>query len=193
MKKRLGRKEPRKSVAAAFARVVVAATFVVGAACTDSTGPGGEVRIEPAAPTITLQSTPQGQILNTTVTLTNSTEHPVAFSSCGISLERPGMPALPPGKSEWETVWARICYLLEVNPAALSSVFPDYTSEVLQPGQSITIPVYAVVGQAPYTNFTGAPGTYRFHISLSTQILGRYYPLPYESSVSDSFTLLPAS
>jgi hypothetical protein len=150
------------------------------------------VRIVPASPTVALQSPQQGLTLNTSVTLTNATGHPVAYYSCGISLEKQGMPALPPGKSGWETVWSRICYVLELGPATLSSLFPDYVGEVLQPGQSVTIPIIAAVGQLPYPSFTGEPGTYRFHVSLFSQILGRYYPAPYESSVSDSFMLLPA-
>ena len=50
------------------------------------------------------------------------------------------------------------------------------------------------VGQPPYStfDFKGEPGAYRFHFLLSTEILGTYYPVPYELSVSDSFTLLPA-
>ncbi len=180
------------NTALGFSRVAILTSLVVGAACSDSTGPAAGVRIVPATPSVALQQTPQGATLNTSVTLTNTTQHPVAYSSCGISLEKRGLPELPPGKSGWETVWSRICYVLELGPAALTSVFPDYVSEVLQPGQSITIPIIAAVGKPPYPNFTGEPGRYRFHVSLFSQILGRYYPFPYDSSVSDSFLLLPA-
>jgi len=102
---------------------------------------------------------------------------------------------LPPGKREWEPVWSRICYLLAVNPAALSTTTigdPFFYGAVLKPGESVTIPVVAIVGQSPYPNFMGEAGLYRFRLTLATEFMGTYYSLPYESSVSDSFTLLPA-
>lgn len=196
MNSRPGKKAVGKRVSG-FAWMAVAATFVVGTACSDSTGPVEQVvRIEPAAPTISLQATPQGTTLNTSVTLTNASSRSLRWSACGVGLEKAGLPALPPGKRAWEPVWARICYLLAVNPAALSTTTagdPIYLGAVLKPGESVTIPIVAIVGQSPYPNFTGEAGLYRFRLTLSTEFMGTYYPLPDESSVSESFTLLPAS
>jgi len=198
MKSRHGQKEVRERAAAGFARVTIAAILVVGVSCTDSTGPARRVTIVPAAPTVALQTTPQGQALNTSVTLTNTTAHPIAWSSCGMTLEKAGLPELPPGKGSWDTVWQSICLMLDNIPAAdattSSSFSPLFPSPILRPGESVTVPVVVSVGQPPYStfDFKGEPGAYRFHFLLSTEILGTYYPVPYELSVSDSFTLLPA-
>lgn len=186
-----------KTVVSGFARVAILATVVAGAACTDSTGPVVRVSIVPAAPTIALQSTPQGQALKTSVTVTNSSRYPVAYTSCGITLEKAGMPQLPPGKSDWEPVWHSICYVLEINSAAGSATSPqagpEFVGTVLQPGESVTLLVLAFVGQPVFPDFTGEPGLYRFHVPLSAHVIGAYRPLPYELSVSDSFALLPAT
>jgi hypothetical protein len=197
MEFRLGQREVKESEASGFARMALVATLVVGVACADSTGPTVGVKIVPAAPTIALQTTPQGQTLNTSVTLTNTSAHPIAWSSCGMTLEKGGLPELPPGKGSWDTVWQSICLLLDDSPAdatTSSSFGASLGGPILRPGESITVPVLVPVGQVPYSNFNfkGEPGAYRFRFFLSEQILGTYYPVPYELSVSDSFALLPA-
>jgi hypothetical protein len=199
MKSRPGQKEVGERAEKRFARVAIAAILVVGASCTDSTGPARRVTIVPAAPTVALQTTPQGQTLNTSVTLTNTSAEPIAWSSCGMTLEKAGLPQLPPGKGSWDTVWQSICLLLEEGPVADATASSSFGASlggpILRPGESITVPVSVPVGQPPYSNFNfkGEPGEYRFHFFLSTQILGTYFQVPYELSVSDPFTLLPAS
>lgn len=198
MKSRPGQKAMGGQVTTGFARAAIAAMLVVAVSCMDSTGPARRIAITPTAPTVALQATPQGQALITSVTLTNSSEHPIAWSTCGMSLEKMGMPALPPGTG-WETVWQSICFLLDDNPApdvTISSSFgASLGGPILKPGESVDIPVAIPVGQPPYStyNFKGDPGAYRFHFSLSTEILGTYYPVLHDLSVSDPFTLLPAS
>ena len=167
---------------------IAAALFLV-AGCTDSTAPVAIARIEPATSTVILQSSPQGQVLTTSVIVTNTTPFDVSYSSCGVSMEKAGLPALPPGKSEWQTVWVRYCALLEASSSFTSAVL---LAEVLRPGASITIPIVAVAGQLPSPDFKGEPGEYRFHVPMSLKVFGSYRPAPYEVSVSGSFTLLPA-
>ena len=166
--------------------VAAGAAFVSG--CSDSTGPQGAVRIVPAAPTATMQTTPQGRVLNTSVTITNNSPYVVAYSSCGVSLEMLGMPALPPGKREWTSVWARVCALLAVN----ESFSIDLAPETLQPGESVTIPIYAVAGDS-FSSFSGQPGQYRFHVALAMKIFGSYHNATPEQSVSEPFELNPAA
>lgn len=198
MKSRPGQKEMGEQAATRFARAAIAALVVVAVSCTDSTGPARRIGITPTAPTVALQTTPQGQALITSVTLTNTSAHPIAWSSCGISLEKMGMPALPPGTG-WETVWQSICLLLDDSPAADATTSNSFGislgGPILKPGQSVDVPVSIPIGQPPYStyNFKGEPGAYRFHFALSTQILGTYYAVPYDLSVSDFFTLVPAS
>jgi hypothetical protein len=197
MKSRSGQREVKERGAPGIARMALVATLVVGVACTDNTGPTVGVTIVPAAPTIALQTTPQGQTLNTSVTLTNTSAHPIAWSSCGMTLEKAGLPELPPGKGSWDTVWQSICLLLDDSPvdATTSSSFgTSLGGPILRPGESVSVPVLVPVGQVPYSNFNfkGEPGAYRFRFFLSEQILGTYYPVPHDLSVSDSFTLLPA-
>lgn len=194
MESSFSQKEVGRGAVIGFARITMAAALVVGLGCTDSTGPV-RLKIEPAATIVRLQSSAQGLTLSTSVTLTNTTSQAVSYSDCGVSLEKVGPPELPPGKGTWETVWARICYLLDNNPAALSTApgVPTFFGPQLQPGESVTIPVEAVVGQSPYPNFTGEPGSYRFHIVLATQFMGRYVTIPHDQSVSTNFSLLPAS
>jgi len=198
MKSRPGQKEVGGQRGTGFARTMIAAVLVVAVSCTDSTGPARRIEIIPAAPTVALQATPQGQALITSVTLTNTSSHPIAWSSCGMSLEKMGMPALPPGTG-WETVWQSICFLLDNSPAADATTSTSFGASlggpILKPGESVDVPVSIPVGQPPYStyNFKGEPGAYRFHFSLSTEILGTYYPVQHDLSVSDFFTLLPAS
>jgi len=198
MKSRPGQKEMGVQRATGFARAVIAAVLLVAASCTDSTGPARRIAITPAAPTVALQATPQGQALITSVTLKNTSAHPIAWSSCGMSLEKMGMPALPPGTG-WETVWQSICFLLDNSPATDATTSTSFGASlggpILRPGESVDVPVSIPVGQPPYStyNFKGEPGAYRFHFSLSTEILGTYYPVQHDLSVSDFFTLIPAS
>jgi hypothetical protein len=197
MKSRPGQKEVRERAAVAFARAAIAAMLVVAVSCTDSTGPARGIAITPISPIVALQTTPQGQALITSVTLTNTSSHPVAWSYCGMSLEKIGMPALPPGTG-WDTVWQSICFALDDSPAPDATISSSFGASlggpILKPGQSVDVPVSIPVGQPPYStyNFKGDPGAYRFHFALSTEILGTYYPVPHDLSVSDFFTLLLA-
>jgi hypothetical protein len=196
MESRSGQNELRERAVFCLSRTAIAASLFLAAACTDATGPADRVRIVPETPTVTLQTTPQGRVLSTSVTLTNNSSYRVAWSSCGVSLEKAGMPALPPGKSDWQTVWRRICYLLDAaaSQSGATSFTIPFDAQILQPGQSVTIPVSAVVAQPPYPEFTGEIGQYRVRIPLSIQLLlGAYVEITPERSVSDPFTLLSSS
>jgi hypothetical protein len=165
------------------------------AGCSDATGPETAVSITTPSPTIVLQATPQGPVLNTLLTVKNTSAYPLAWTTCGVTLEKEGMPALPPGKSGWEGVWSRACYILEVATAFSSqgpSTLPAYPDAVLQPGQSTEIQIVAPVGQPPYQSFDGQPGQYRFFVPLSLEVLGVYRTVPHEMSVSAAFSLQPA-
>jgi hypothetical protein len=109
--------------------VAIAAALFLVAGCTDSTAPVAIARIEPATSTVILQHTPQGQVLTTSVIVTNTTPFDVSYLSCGVSMEKAGLPALPPGKSEWQTVWVRYCALLDASSSFTSAVL---RVEVLQ-------------------------------------------------------------
>jgi hypothetical protein len=197
MKSRPGQKEVGERAAGGFARAAIAAILVVAVSCSDSTGPARRIAITPAAPTVVLQANPQGQVLlATSVTLKNTSAQPIAWSSCGMSLEKAGLPALPPGRRSWDTVWQSICAVLDGSPVieattSSSSLGTWPGGSILLPGESVTVPVMILVGQPP--NFNGEQGAYRFYFSISAEILGTYYPVPHDLSVSDSFTLLPAS
>jgi hypothetical protein len=175
-----------------LARTAVLWAVLFGAACSDSTGPVSPVRIVPQASSVMLQATPQGQALNATFILTNTSSFQVAWGTCGVTLEKAGLPALPPGKTEWQMVWARVCYLLDAlasQSRAASSAIPwDYM--VLKPGESATISISAIVGQPPNTNFTGEPGLYRIRVPLSMNVLGFDRAVPADQSVSEPFTLV---
>jgi hypothetical protein len=199
MKSRPGQKEVGERAATGFARATIAVMLVVAVSCTDSTGPARGIAITPGAPTVALQVTPQGQALITSVTLTNTSAYPVAWSSCGMTLEKAALPALPPGTGSPETVWESFCFVLAESPVADPTTSTSFGASlggpILRPGESVDVPVSIPVGQPPYSsfNFMGEPGAYRFHFLLSTQILGTFYPVPHDLSVSDFFTLLPAS
>jgi hypothetical protein len=193
MNSRPGKKAGTRS-RAGFARAATAAVIAAGISlgCSDTTAPDRHPKIEPASPTTSLQSGPGGPRLNTSVTLTNTSSHPLIWSVCGVTLEKGGMPALPPGERTWESVWSQTCYLLDASsPATTSLTSASSIGEaILGPGQSITIPVVAIVGQQPFPNFTGEPGLYRFRLVLFAELFGTRYPVPPELSVSDSFTIV---
>ncbi|HEX9220262.1 MAG TPA: hypothetical protein VF858_07230 [Gemmatimonadaceae bacterium] len=195
MKCKPGQKNVGQRVVIDLARTTIISALLIGTACTDSTGPFQPVRIVPAAPNVALQTTPQGKVLSTSFTLTNNSAYPVIWSTCSVTLEKAGMPALPPGKSDWETVWARICYLLDAvanQSASTASAISGFDDAILQPGKSVPIPISALVGQHPYENFTGEPGRYRVRVPMYIRVLGFYRVIPADQSVSEPFTLLPS-
>ena len=178
-----------------LSRVATAAILAaIFAGCSDTTGPETVAAITTPSSTIALQATPQGPVLNTVVTVTNTSAYAMAWSSCGVTLEKAGLPALPPGKSDWQSVWTRACYILLAG-AAVSGVapsIPDFPSAILKPGETVTIQIVAPTGQQPYPTFDGQPGQYRFHVPLSISVLGTFHSVPHDLSVSEPFTLLPA-
>lgn len=182
------------TVLAWLAALGTTAVIISGTACSDTTGPTQFVRILPASPSVAMQPSAYGPVLNTSVTLTNTSSHPVGYSACGVSLEKAGLPELPPGKSDWTLVWSQICYLLDatgqLSTGAVSN--PVLSPIILQPGASVTIPISAIAGQQPYPSFTGEAGLYRFRVPLSVQIFGKSYPLSSAQSVSEPFAVIPA-
>jgi hypothetical protein len=158
------------------------------AACSDSTGPTRFVVITPASQTVALETTPTGKILRTSITLTNTSSFPVTWDYCGLTLEKniSGIIELADGpRPPWFTVWVQACYLLSAEAIA-------YYTTPLQPGQSVTIPIAAPVGQSfSALPFDGSPGEYRVHLTLATQILhNQYRTVPHDFSVSDSFMIV---
>jgi len=181
------------SVLARLAWLWLAPAALGGIACSESTAPMRAAQIVPASATVALQATPQGNILNTSVTITNTSSRAVAYSFCGASLEKKGLPALPPGTSEWKFVWSQLCAVLEISgEATMPTVSPAFDQIILQPGASATIPIYAVAGQQPYPEFTGEPGLYRVRVPLAVELLGRFFPAEPDQSVSDPFEVIPA-
>ena len=175
-----------------FRTTCIAFAGWIVAGCADSTGPTALARIATPAATIALQATPQFLVLNTTLTVTNTSGFPMAFSACGVSLEKLGLPELPPGKSEWTTVWSQICALIDIAGDATGPL-PQGSDAILQPGETATLSIYAPVGQQPFPQFDAGPGPYRFHVPLSIVVLGSYRAVAPESSVSNPFTLAPPS
>ena len=176
--------------------LAIATVIIGGTACSDSTGPNSPVQIVPASPSVALQATQFGPALNTSVTVTNTSSHPVGYSSCGVSLETEGLAVDPPGRPNWQSVWLRICYVLDV--AGQLSTMPVSSNPgvigltILQPGASVTIPISAVVGEPANPGFTGEPGLYRFRVPVSVQLFGKFYPVSSDRSVSEPFAVIPA-
>lgn len=179
------------STANSQSRLAIASLFLVAVACSDSTAPVTPIQIVPAASTVTLQTQPDGTYLNTSVKLINTSSYEVTWSSCGVTLERAPMPALPPGKSDWTTAWRRLCYLLLAASAQAGPGIPDpwWDGQVLLAGQSVDIPISALVGDVSSGGFTGQPGQYRVRVPLAIRVLGTLHALPDQWSVSTRFTL----
>lgn len=155
-------------------------------ACSDGTGPSGVVRITPASQTVTLQQTPSGPALRTSVTLTNTSSRPVVYDPCALSLEKKvdyvlvgSEPSAP-----WAKVWAPVCTTLS---AAIGIVHA-----AVAPHSSITIPIDAGVGPSPFQglSFDGSPGIYRVYLALQTDIIGVPREIPHDLSVSDPFMIV---
>lgn len=173
-----------------FHRIRLSAFLIVPilAACSDSTGPTRFVVITPASQTVALETAPTGQILRTSITLTNTSSFPVMWDYCGLTLEKnisgPIALATDGPRPPWFTVWVQACYLLSAEAIA-------YLTTPLQPGQSRTIPISIPVSQPGLLQFDGSPGQYRVHLTLTTQILNNQYrTVPHDFSVSDPFTVV---
>jgi hypothetical protein len=170
------------------ARLATIAVVPILAACSDTTGPSRLVSITPASQTVVMEPLPNGNVLRTSVTLTNTWTRPVAWSSCGAALEKktPDFSALDGPGPGWTEVWTAACVTLA---AAAGSDF--ILTLPLQPGRSVTIPIFARVAPSIYPDFDGSPGIYRVRLFLATPILGNEYRnIPHDLSVSDPFTLL---
>jgi hypothetical protein len=158
---------------------------MVGAAvpaCGGITEPTGIVRIKPASQTVSLKASPQGRSLITSVTLTNTSPYPVYWYYCSLSLQRKesGVALSSASDAAWLTVWSPACVTLD-----------SYAISILAPRQSVTVPINAPVTQGtPPASFDGAPGTYRVHMYLSSQVAGENRPIPEELSSSDPFRLV---
>jgi hypothetical protein len=163
------------------------ATIVGLVACTGTTEPIGLVSITPAAASVALQTTANGRVLNTSVTLTNVSKSWVTFDLCSVTLEKLQdvvfADAADGPQPPWYTVWSQICFALDSNSSG-------FETASLPPGASLTIPVSAQVGQNGASNFDGSPGTYRVHLSLVTDIVGQVRTIPHDLSVSDPFSIV---
>jgi hypothetical protein len=160
--------------------IVVAVALPVMTFCTGSTEPAASVSIVPASQTVAIQPSVHGPTLNVSVTMTNTSPHAIYWSSCGVGLQRKNE-TVGAGKTTtamWQTVWLPIC-------ATIATVF-----DPLQPGESVTVPITAVVSQVNPPTFDGAPGLYRVRFSLSTEVAGSIRALPEDQSSSDPFTVV---
>ena len=174
-----------------FHRIRLSAFLVVPilAACSDSTGPTRFVSITPASQTVVLQTVPTGQVLHTSVTVTNTSPFLVTrVGPCGVTLEKRtpvSSLANADGPPEWFTVWSQICALLSAEAMAII-----YTP--LKPGQSVSVPIDVPVTATGSLGFDGSPGLYRVHLSLATQIFtNQYRSIPHDQSVSNPFSVVP--
>ena len=157
-----------------------ALSILVLSGCAASTDPPAAVRIEPTAPTFSLQSTPRGPRLDVSITLTNTSSNPIIWINCGFALERNRyVLTTDGGGADWAEVWTPVC-------ALDNSVMPP----PIKSGQSVTVPISATPSSAPAHVFAGDPGVYRVRFYLSAQIAGEYHQLPYEISVSKPFTVV---
>jgi hypothetical protein len=196
MKSKFVWKEVGESVARDLKRIAIAGVLATAIACADATGPVPAVRITPAESSVALQTTPQGKALNTSVLVTNNSNFVVAVGGCGMTLEKAGTPSSPPGKSDWSTVWTKICYLLDAlagQSTASPGIAPwyDYYATV-NPGQTVSLPISAVVGDPTAPSFTGEPGEYRVRVPLAMHMLNAFRTASPEQSVSDPFTIIPS-
>ena len=162
----------------------VAALITVGAlsGCTSTTEPVALVRIVLASPTVAIQSTPQGAKLSTSVTLTNTSNFPVIWSSCSMQLERKDDVAFPASDSYdgWEAVWFPICSLvLNLEPPV-----------PLQPGESVVVPITAIAYSQSPGSFLGEPGLYRVQFFIGAMVAGEYRQIPRAASSSAPFTVV---
>ena len=174
---------PRR-VAPCSRSLVVVSCLTTFAACTSTTEPHSIISIVPQSSSVAIQITPQGPYLNNPITLTNTSDYPVSWSGCSVTLERNTnpLPLLPPGKPQWQEVWSPICIAMSV-----------VAGSVLQPGESTTIQILVPVASTPGDGFAGEPGQYRFRFFLGLLIDGMYHPVPADNSLSDTFTIVPSA
>lgn len=157
-------------------------TILFLASCGGSTEPVTAVRIVPSAQTFAIQPTVRGPTLQVSVTVTNTSSNPIYYWSCAVRLQRKADgPVALNSDGIWMTVWSPIC-------SAEATVPPP----TLQPGESVTIPITAVVSTDPQylPNFDGMPGLYRAQFSLATKVLGFTRQLSEEESSSAGFTVV---
>ena len=181
MKSRVVRAEGMISAVKLSTLVALLGMALLLVSCSSTTEPTRVITIVPMSQTVAIQPAVHGPTLSVDVKLTNTSPNPIYYSSCGVSLQRKadGPIALNSG-GIWLTVWSQIC--------TAEATFPPPT---LQPGESVTIPITAVVStnsQFP-PNFDGAPGLYRVQFLLATKVLTFSHQLSREESSSDPFTV----
>jgi hypothetical protein len=136
----------------------------------------------PASRTVAIQPTVHGPTLSVSVTITNTSANPIYYWACGVRLQRrEDGPVALTTDGTWLTVWSPIC-------TAEATVPPP----TLQPGESVTIPITAVVSTNPQyrPNFDGTPGLYRAQFSLATRVLNFSRQLSPEESSSEPFSVI---
>ena len=154
---------------------------VMLSACTSTTEPVGAIKIVPASGTVSLAASPQGPTLSISLTLTNTSTNAIYWHPCALSLERKvgEVVALDQdGEPGWQRVWSPIC--------ALDLV----AASVLEPGESVTVPISVVATRDYSPSFTGDPGLYRVHLYLTTKIGTDYSAVPYRASSSEPFEVV---
>jgi hypothetical protein len=156
-------------------------TVAMLAACTNTTEPVGAIKIVPISGTVSLQTSPQGPTLSTSLTLTNWSAHTIYWHPCALSLERKigDVVALDQdGEPGWQRVWSPVCGLDLVAASAV------------EPGESVTVPISVVATRDYSPSFTGDPGLYRVHLYISTKIGADYQAVPYRASSSEPFEVI---
>jgi len=150
-------------------------------ACASSTEPVGAIRIVPTSETVSLLASPQGPTLSTSLILTNASANTIYWHPCALSLERKtgDVVALDQdGEPGWQRVWSPICAL------------DIYMASVVEPGESVTVPISVVANRDYLPSFTGDPGSYRVHLYLTTKIGPDYSAVPYRASSSEPFEVV---
>lgn len=156
-------------------------TVAMLSACASTTEPVGAIRIVPTSGTVSLQASPQGPTLSTSVTLINTSAHTILWHPCALSLERKTgeVVALDPGgEPGWQRVWSPVC-ALDLSVAS-----------AVEPGESVTVPVSVVANQDNWAGFIGDPGVYRVHLYLTSKSGDDYNAVPYRASSSESFEVV---
>lgn len=168
------------------ARLTALVVVPVLVACADGTGPARLVSITPESQFVSLEQSPNGAHLKTSVTLTNTSSSSLVYDPCALSLEKKiegymladGEPTYP-----WVRVWAPICVLLSSETVSIMRI-------TLLPHTSVMIPIDAQVASSTFPQFDGSPGTYRIYLALQTTLVGVPREIPHDFSVSDPFTVV---
>jgi hypothetical protein len=149
------------------------------AACSPDRRPATPVTIVPTSSTVTLETTRGRKTLRPAIVITNTSNNPILWSSCALTLEEYRYLLAEDRKgSDWTEVWSPGC-------ADVNALPP-----LLLPGESVTVPLQVTAPESATRDSLGQPGVYRVHFFLSAYVGGEYLQLPYAESVSQPFNVV---